>query len=353
MTVRLIHMGLGLWGLNWAQNVVPNVPEVETVAWVDASEVARDRAVAAGLDKQKIFASFEDALAATNADALLATVPLEVHIDAVKAGLNAGLHVLVEKPFAESRKDAAAVVELAKSKGLTLAINQNYRYFAALVKARQMVEEGAVGTPQALRVHFTHLFGPDYRYFHLAEPLLSDMAIHHFDGMRFVLQDEPVAVSCTSWTEEGTPFQGPPAASALIRFSRGTIVRYDGSWISRGPTTPWGGQWQLDGSKASLRWTFRGPDGQRDAYEKVELYEPGQDDPVFPELPSLTHWDREGALDEFARVIGGAAPSPTLSTGADNVKSLDLMFALIASAAQGGAWLELDGAGGQTARAAE
>ena len=125
-------MGLGLWGLNWAQTVVPKIPGAQTVAWVDASEPARQRAVAAGLDETKIFASFDEALNKAHCDALLATVPLEVHFGAVRAGLDAGLHVLVEKPFAESREDALAMVDLAQSAGRILAVNQNYRFLSLI-----------------------------------------------------------------------------------------------------------------------------------------------------------------------------------------------------------------------------
>jgi predicted dehydrogenase len=201
-------MGLGLWGLNWAQNVVPDIPNVETVAWVDADEKARQRAINAGLDPARMFASFDDAMDATKADALLATVPLFAHVDVVRQGLNAGLHVLVEKPFAESRDDAESVVELAAQKDRILAVNQNYRFFPALIKVRELIADGSIGLPQAMRVDFLRLFDSGYRYFDLAEPLLSDMAIHHFDAMRFILQDEPVAVSCTSWSEPG---RRPPA----------------------------------------------------------------------------------------------------------------------------------------------
>lgn len=335
-------MGLGLWGLNWAQNIVPEIPNVETVAWVDADENARKRAVDAGLDETRMFTSFDDAMGAAQADALLATVPLVAHVDAVRKGLNAGLHVLVEKPFAETREDAEAAVELAKETGKILAINQNYRFFPALIKVRDLIEDGSIGVPQAMRVDFMRLFGSEYRYFHLAEPLLSDMAIHHFDAMRFILQDEPVAVSCTSWSEPGTPFEGPPAASALIRFSKGTIVRYDGSWISRGPETGYGAKWQLDGSAGTLKWTFRGEAANRMEAERVRLFKPGEET-VEAALESIDHWDRAGALAAFADTIEGAPPPPTLSLGADNLKSLDLMFGLIASAAQGGVWLERNG----------
>ena len=117
-------------------------------------------------------------------------------------------------------------------------VNQNYRWFPAPARARRLLREGALGDLIACYLDFHLYFGTDYRYFFLEEPLLSDMAIHHFDSLRFVLDDEPVEVSCHSWAAPGTPFAGHPAAVATMRFARGTVVSYRGSWLTHGPGNP-------------------------------------------------------------------------------------------------------------------
>ncbi len=128
----------------------------------------------------------------------------------------------------------------------------------------------------------------------------------------------------------------------MIRFSKGTVVRYDGSWISRGPITGYGAKWQLDGTAGTLKWTFRGEAANRQETERVRLFRPDEETLTVP-FEDIPHWDRAGALAAFADTIEGAPPPPTLSLGSDNLNSLDLMFGLIASSAQGGVWLERNG----------
>jgi predicted dehydrogenase len=178
-------------------------------------------------------------------------------------------------------------------------------------------------------------FGTGYRYFFLEEPLLSDMAIHHFDSLRFVLDDEPVEVSCHSWAGPGTPFAGHPAAVATMRFAKGTVVSYRGSWLAYGPGTPYGGQWRLDGTRATVEFTFRGAFADREKLDRLTLYRPDSP-PYAARLPAMPYKDRKGALHTFARWIREGTPPEGASTAADNLKSLALMAAAIRSARAGG-----------------
>jgi len=338
--MRLVQIGLGLWGLSWAREVLPTVDEVEPVAWVDGDPAARARAIEAGLPADRLFGSLGEALAAQPAEAALATVPLAAHAAACDLALDHGLHVLVEKPFAESLAEAERLTAKAESLGRLLLVNQNYRHFAHSRKTRQLIADGAIGQPQAVRITFKRLFGENYRYFFLAQPLLSDMAIHHFDLMRFILQDEPTAVSCRAWSEADSRFAGPPAAAATIRFSKGLIVHYFGSWISRAPATPYGAEWEIDGSQASLVMSFRGDPGMRHAQDRLELHVPGLP-ATTPALERLAHEDRAGTLAAFAAAVKRAERPETLSTARDNLSSLALMFGAIRSAESGGVLVEI------------
>ena len=336
MTLRLVQLGLGGWGRNWVEEVTRATPGVEPVAWVDPDPATRERAaLELELPQERVFATLDQALAAVPADAALAAVPLAVHGKAARAALAAGLHVLVEKPFTDDLAEARALVALARERRRVLMVNQNYRWFPAPQQARALLAEGAIGRPLACYLDFHFLFGSGYRYFFLDEPLLSDMAIHHFDGLRFVLDDEPVSVSCDSWSEPDTPFKGRPAALATIRFARGLLVSYRGSWISRGPTTPYGGAWRIDGTKGTIEFTFRGPFEQRDTSDRLTLHRPERR-PEQARLPKLACMDRAGALAAFARWVEDGRPPEGVSSGDDNLNSLALMFAAIRSAREDG-----------------
>ena len=334
--VRLVQIGLGGWGRDWVKEVLPEVRKVETVAFVDGDPATRALArKTLGLSPERLFASLEEAVAATRPDAALIVVPLAAHAEVAEAALRQGLHVLVEKPFTETLAEATALVELAATRGLHLMVNQNYRHFPAPRAFRRLVAEGTLGHVGSIAVDFWKRWDELYRYFFLAEPLLSDMAIHHFDMMRYILDDEPEAVTAMSWSEPGTPFQGRPAAAALIRFRRGVVVSYRGTWISRGPDTPWGADWRIDGSDAAALGTFRGNRGERRGADQITLYA-AHDESRPLALEPMPHIDRAGALAAFADWVANGRSAAGLSTGADNLRSLHLMHAAIRSASEHG-----------------
>jgi predicted dehydrogenase len=337
MHVQLVQIGLGGWGRNWVEEVTRDTPGIQPVAWIDIDPAMRERAVVElELPPETVFASLEEALTRVAADAALVVVPLSAHAAVTRQALEAGLHVLVEKPFTETLEQARALAELADRRQRVLMVNQNYRWFPAPALARRLVREGALGDLIACYLDFHLYFGAGYRYFFLEEPLLSDMAIHHFDTLRFVLDDEPVEVSCRSWAGPGTPFAGHPAAVATMRFAKGTVVSYRGSWLTHGPGTPYGGHWRLDGSRSTVEFSFRGAFQERETLDRLTLYR-SDARPEALRLPAMPYKDRKGALDTFARWIRNGSPPAGASTAADNLKSLALMFAAIRSARAGGA----------------
>jgi predicted dehydrogenase len=342
MTLRLVQIGLGGWGRDWVAEVTRDTPGVEPVAWVDRDPTARAQASAnLGLPQERVFGALEDALERVAADAALVVVPLAGHAAVTRQALDAGLHVLVEKPFTETLAEARALATLARKRQRVLMVNQNYRWFPAPRLARDLLREGAIGDPIACYLDFHFFFGTGYRYFFLEEPLLSDMAIHHFDCLRYVLRDEPREVSCHSWADPGTPFAGPAAAIAAMCFARGTVVSYRGSWLTRGPATPYGGHWRLDGTRGTIEFTFRGAFEQREGLDRVILHRPGAppETAVLPEMPCQ---DRKGGLDAFARWIRDGEAPEGASSAADNLMSLALMLAAIRSARRDGITIRVD-----------
>ena len=334
--VKLVLVGLGGWGRDWVAEVLPNVPGIEMVGYVDADPAMRALAAERlGLGEDLLFGSLEAAVARAKPEAALVVVPLAAHAAVTEAALRQGLHVLVEKPFTETLAEARALVGLAERQGLHLMVNQNYRHFPAPRTFRRLVAEGALGHVASMAVDFWKLYDANYRYFFLAEPLLSDMAIHHFDLMRFILDDEPVAVSAMSWSEPATPFAGRPAAACLVRFAQGVVVSYRGNWISRGPDTVWGADWRIDGSDKAALGTFRGNRGDRRGEDRVTLHATANKGVRTP-LVETPFTDRAGALAGFADWLRTGEPASGLSTAHDNLGSLALMHAAIRSAGEGG-----------------
>lgn len=335
MALRLIHIGMGGWGRDWEVNAIPRVTEVERVAIVDADEptlkLAQEKL---DLPDKLCFTSLDDALAHVEADAVLVTVPIEGHVPVSLAALDAGLHVLCEKPFAPTMDAALQVVTAAEQRRRILMVSQNYRFFPAVRKAAELVQSKALGPSGPVAVDFrryanTAAVGTNKHYL-LHHPLLYDMAIHHFDMMRMVLGQEAREIYCKITDPAWSRFTEEASVAATVSFEGGATVSYRGSWVSTGPQTPWAGEWRIDCEDGQIAFTSR--NGQGLSGDQVTTQEIGGD-PMNVKLPKLPYTGRAGALATFAAAVAtGKEPE---SSGRANLGSLALMYAAARSAASG------------------
>ena len=332
MALPIIHVGLGGWGSSWATNIVAKNKDVETVAWVEIdAETLQQVQQRLGLPQERCFTSLEDALAATQAEAVLITASLPGHVPSARAALQAGKHVLLEKPFAPSVAQAQELVDLAEERGKLLMISQNYRYAPVVRTATKLVQEQAIGQVGTVNIDFRRYDNiqpfEEHRHYKIWEPLLVDMSIHHFDLMRLVIGQEPRQVVCKTWNPSWSKYVEPASGAITITFDGGAVVSYRGSWVSMGPQTNWTGDWHMEGEKGELIWSCRG-----DQPEYVTL-RPLNKAASDIELPKLADIDRAGSLAAFVQAIQTNSVPET--SGRDNLKTLALMFAAIESAKTG------------------
>jgi predicted dehydrogenase len=333
--LRIIQAGMGGWGRDWATTVLQRDDSVALVACVDEDQAALALArTELNLPPHNYFEDLASAIAAVDAEAVLITSNLEGHVPLAVEALNAGKHVLLEKPFAQSLAEATRVVELAAERDRVLMISQNYRFFPAVEAVRTMVRSGTLGAVGTVSVDFRRNANrarrEAHRHYTLHQPLLADMAIHHFDLMRAILRREPSEVSCRAWNPPWSNFVEPAAASAIINFEDGPVVSYRGSWVSPGPQTAWAGEWRIECAGGEISWTSR--DNLGAAVDRVTVRPLGKL-PHRLDLPSLPRIDRAGSLHAFARAVAtGEQPE---SSGRDNLGSLALMYAAIESATSG------------------
>ncbi|WP_338723717.1 Gfo/Idh/MocA family oxidoreductase [Devosia sp. XK-2] len=340
--VKAIQIGLGHWGFSWSKDVIPNVPTVEMVGYVDTNPEATRRVQAElGIDPALCFASLEDAAHHTDATLALCTLRTEAHYPVVKRCLELGYNVLVEKPFATTIAQAKELVALAKAQGKVLMVSQNYRHQPAPIAAADLIAAGKFGALNMVSIDFRR-HGPSqgYRYWDMPDPLLADMSIHHFDLMRFVLGDEPVRLSCRTWNPPGSPFHFDPSGVATIEFSKGTVVSYRASWMNSGPVTPWAGEWVMDGAEGQIAWSSR--DHFRDkAGPDVLTLRPLDGSLEKVKLSPVKFADRQGTLNAIANLLETGVVPRGFSSGADNLGSLALVQATILSASRSGDWVDM------------
>jgi len=339
----MIQVGAGAWGESWAR-IVTEHPDWELVGIADLAEGARARAGAAGgLSASACFARLGDALAAgLEADAVLVAVPPAHHAAVALEALDAGLHCLVEKPLADTMAAAWGIVRAAERAERQVMVSQNYRWKRAPQTVRRLVRAGVIGEVEDVRISFQK--HPPFTGFRLEmdEPLINDMAVHHLDQVRGIAGVEPDALRARSWNPSWSRFRGNAACLLELEQAARVRVLYSASWCSWGRHTTWDGEWEIQGERGAIRW----------ADNRVEVRFASLFDTVFlpgaleregvmqVELDSVAHEERAGSLRELAAALREGRRTET--DARDNLRSLALVLGAVASAAGGGATVDLD-----------
>jgi predicted dehydrogenase len=329
--LRLLQVGVGLHGRDWATSVIPGVTEVELVGYVDPDANALDALRKEVADQgARCFTSLGEAIAATRPHALLNTTFPAAHVSVTKTALDAGLHVLVEKPFALSLDAARSLVEMASAKRLVLMVCQNLRHYPAPHAIASLIRESSLGNLNGVSIDFRRdlISGPmPLSSRHVGErQLLVDMSIHHFDLLRLILGCEPKRVDCEAWNPAWSTFGGPSVAVASIVFDSDVVVSYRGSLVSAGPPTPWSGEWRLEFEKGEVFWTGRNDDRADDEV----LITPRFGTTYPATMPVFLRVGLSAVLSEFTNAVhAGREP---LSSGRDNLGTINLTLGAVESA---------------------
>jgi len=324
--MKVIQVGIGNMGGAWL-NAVLKSTEVEHAGFVEISDtIAEAQAEKHGLDRALIFKSLEEALANVQADAVIDVTPPRFHMPVALAAMDAGLHVLTEKPLADTFESAQAIVRKAKETGLTHMVAQNRRYYPAVQTIRRILQSGEMGRIAAVTgSHYRNLrlvnnFRSEMQY-----PLIIDMSIHHFDMMRCFLNSNPLTIYGRSWNPPWSTFKHDASASVLLEFENNIMVSYNASWCSQGAETSWNGNWRFECENGVIimrdNLVYKG---------EVSDWNKDFDTALEPQpLDYMPYTHQAYLLHEFYE--GVTTGKPPITTGADNLHSLGMVFDTIRS----------------------
>ncbi|MGG1397228.1 Gfo/Idh/MocA family oxidoreductase [Bacillus salipaludis] len=213
-------------------------PKVEIVAVCD---IVKERAEEIGGQfGAKAFTNFEELLLEAEIDAVSVCTPNYLHAPISIAALNAGKHVLCEKPMATSQAEALAMIEVAKSNGKKLMIAHNQRFVPSHVKARKLIETGEVGKIYSFRTAFGHP-GPEKwsadgarSWFFKKEQAfigaMGDLGVHKTDLIRYLLGEEIVEVASFVETSAKTNSDVDDNAVCILKTETGIVGTLAASW---------------------------------------------------------------------------------------------------------------------------
>lgn len=299
--------------------------EFESVCVIDPSDGAL-QAVAEEFGDLNLpaFSSVKAAAAEIEVDAAINAASSWTRRENGLAALEAGWHILVEKPFALNFDDARAVVEDGREKGLVVSAGQNYRFQSGLGTMRRMVAAGDIGNlgHGVFTRHRKRYAGQSYQKT-MRHNYLWEMGVHDLDMIRFTLGMKPLRVSGYSFLPPWGDFEGETSVGALFEFEGDVKVSYFGAWASHIPEH----HWRVDGSGGSLRLAGglqRGRPEDREWHDVEPLGEFGGDDAL---------------LDELAAAI--ASGGQTSTSGDDNLWTVAMMEAIVRSTEAGGAQVDI------------
>lgn len=185
-------MRIGLAGCGyWGRKLLRNFAAAEGCAVVRICDPsAGGRAAAADLCPSAGVGSDFDALLLPGTDAIVIATPPATHFELARRALQAGKHVLVEKPLTRSLDEAARLVRLAGDAGRLLMADHTFVHSPAVAEVARLVRSGAVGAPRHVETVRTAL-----GRFSSEVNVVWDTAIHDFSILALVLGEEPASLS--------------------------------------------------------------------------------------------------------------------------------------------------------------
>lgn len=314
----VVVVGAGAMGGEWLRMLATSA-YAEPVGVVDLNvDLAARTTAEIGLHDAAVGASLADVVDRSGARAVINVTVPQAHRVVNDEAMRAGLPVLCEKPLAPTVAEALRQVALADLTGELLMASQSRRYFTHLAAFRNAAAQlGALGAVHAEFFHADH--EPGFRE-QMAHPLLVDMSVHHFDMLRYLTADEPVAVRCVSWNPTWSWYAGHAAATATFDLASGARFVYSGSRCTPGLQTSWNADWHIYGENGAASWNG-------DHLVRVDA-----GDASF-EISERSE-GIQGALEEFVSSLGsGLTPQNEVRT---NVLTLAMVEGAIRSSERGG-----------------
>jgi predicted dehydrogenase len=354
---------------------------VEVTGVVGSSpERAREKARTAVLPEP--YESFEAMLADERVDVVHITSPNKLHLPQARAALEAGKHVVCEKPLAMTSAETGELLELANQSGLVHAVNFNIRFYSQVIEAHERIARGDLGAVHQVTGSYLQdwlLLETDWNW--RLDPAeggelraVGDIGSHWIDLLQFVTGRRveavmadlatvvavrqvpvgPVETFSSAAAGDTVPreMETEDLAGMLLRLEGGARAVMSVSQVSAGRRNAC--SFEIDGGAGSLAWTSERPEelwlGHRERPNELLLRDPTLMSPVAGAASALPAGHLEGFAETFrelyravyrAVLAGGPPERPDYPTFADGHDEAVIAEAIQASAREG-RWVTVD-----------
>src|SRR5574344_1870514 len=219
---KVAVIGSGVWGRNIVRNFY-NLNVLDTVWDIDEENLKKVEELYRGV---KVTRDFHEIINNPEITSVGVVTPSHTHYKMVKAMLNAGKHVYVEKPISTVADEAKDLAELAEEKGLVLMVGHLLLYHPAVNRLKMLIEEGVLG-----EIVYAQSDRLNVNYFKNDRSVMWDLGPHDVSMISYVTGKNPVrvmsAVGCSSERNEMMDI-----THIGIEFEDGVIGHVSESWIT-------------------------------------------------------------------------------------------------------------------------
>jgi predicted dehydrogenase len=339
MSISVGVIGCGYWGPNLIRNFAEN--ESAELRWICDADARRLEKVARRYPSARPTTDWHELISDTRLDAVAVATPVATHYTFARAALEAGKHVLVEKPFTSSVGEAEELIALAERRRLALMVDHTFVYTGAVRRIKEMVAAGELGDLlyfDSVRINLG-LFQHDVN-------VVWDLAPHDLSIMDYIVAERPVALMATGSCHIEPGLEN--IAYVQLRFADSMIANFHFNWLSPVKIR----RTLIAGSRRMIVYDDIEPT------EKIRVYDTGVDrnardadlEETYKTLVSyrtgdvwVPKLDSTEALRyvcaEFLDSIRNSRPS--VSDGAAGLRVVRLLEAAQTSINEGGRWIKL------------
>lgn len=342
MAYRVIQIGTGGWGGTWCQRFLPpniTAGRIEVIAAADTNPEALANARAhLHLPETRCYTDLKRCLDENPAEFCTIVVPPSQHERVVDAALAHGLHILSEKPIADTLEASIRIADKVKRADRQMAVTMSHRFDQDKTTLREELRSGVYGPIDYLVCRFTcdcrqfGSWGAAFRH-EMIDPLLIEGAVHHLDYLADFAAARCESIYAETWNPAWGSFGGDSQALITLRMANGVRATYEGAKTNAVSLNGWGQEYiRAECEEATLILDHRqlecfdyDPTGQNTAHREGE----GR---LLPLIKRGT-WTNAWLIEQFCDSLDSGEPMAT--NVEDNLQSVAMVFGAIESSRTG------------------
>jgi len=278
---------------------------------------------------------YREAVTRDDIDLVSICLPPSVHAEAAIAALEAGKHVIVEKPMASSLEECDAMIQAARKSGRILASIAQNRYKIPMMKLKKILESGVAG--RVLHATANSLWWRGQNYYDIwwrgtwnaeAGGCTMNHAVHHIDLLRWAL-GMPKEVTAVFTNANHDNSETEDLSIAILHYPKGALAQITASIVDHGEEQEL--VFQAERARISVPWRVKACLPLENGFPKDDPDTERELQGLYDALPAIPYEGHPGQIDNILQAIEEKAP--LLVDGKEGRATLELIMGIYKSAA--------------------